>query len=512
MTDKNEQKLSKNLIIIVVLLNLFYVYLITFILPISNLVLFLLLIIGEVFHLWQTLTYLYTIWDFNFIAIFNKKIKQSVDIYITVAGEPVDLVRQTIISAKNIKYQNKKIYVLNDGLVAQKDNWMDIEKLCDSEGVNCITRTVPGGAKAGNINNALKITRGSFVAVFDADHKPEPEFLKNTMGYFADSEVGFVQTPQFYENMEENIVTKSSWHQQELFFNPICRGKNRLNSVFMCGTNMIIRRTTILEVGGMCETNIAEDFLTSLFIHEKGWKSIYVPEILAKGLAPEDFLSYYKQQSRWARGSLEVIFKHNPIFKKGLSAAQKVQYLASASYYLSGVIVLIDIMLPIIFFHTGLVPLDISTLELAIVFIPYMFFNIFILRVSDNFNYTFNALAFSTSSFEIFIKAFFSTITNQKVSFSITSKTKINGNFYSLIRIHLLYLILVVSGIFVAVSRQGFDASVITNIAWSTVNLSFFIPFIRAAVPDASILKSLKSLGSLQHKRYETKQITNFLL
>jgi len=92
----------------------------------------------------------------------------------------------------------------------------------------------------------------------------------------------------------------------------------------------------------MCETNIAEDFLTSLFVHSKGWKSVYVPEVLAEGLAPEDFMSYYKQQFRWARGSLEIIFKYNPLFNRGLSLSQKLQYLASASYYLSGVVFLLN--------------------------------------------------------------------------------------------------------------------------------------------------------------------------
>jgi cellulose synthase (UDP-forming) len=511
MNQTNSNKnVSRKLLFFIVFLNLFYVFLIAFLLPVSNVFLFGLLIFGEVFHLWQTLTYIYTIWDFNFKAKFNEKIRQRVDIFITVAGEPVELVRKTVIAAKNIKYSHKTIYILNDGFVANKDNWQEIEQLARDEDVNCITRQKPGGAKAGNINNALANTKSEFIAVFDADHKPEPEFLKETMGYFVDSEVAFVQTPQFYENADTNLITQTSWEQQELFFNPICRGKNRLNSTFMCGTNMVIRRTALIEAGGMCETNIAEDFLTSLFIHKNGWKSIYVPKVLAKGLAPEDFLSYYKQQLRWARGSLEVIFKYNPIFFKRLSFAQKTQYLASASYYLSGLVVAIDISLPLIFFYTGIVPLDISTLKLAVVFIPYMFFNIFTLRLSDNFNYTFSAIAFSTSSFEIFLRALVGVILRQKASFSITSKVKISGNFYNLISIHILYISATVIGLLVALYREGLDPSVVTNIAWAIVNISFFIPFMRSAVPEFG-LNFPKPVFLLNFKK-QLKQITTILL
>src|SRR3989344_1030836 len=99
----------------------------------------------------------------------------------------------------------------------------------------------------------------------------------------------------------------------------------------MCGTNMVIRKAALREVGGMAEDNIAEDFVTSLFIHERGWKSAYVPEVLAEGLAPEDLFSYYKQQFRWARGSLEIVFRFNPLFRSGLTWSQRIEYLASAS-------------------------------------------------------------------------------------------------------------------------------------------------------------------------------------
>ena len=144
-------------------------------------------------------------------------------------------------------------------------------------------------------------------------------------------------------------VAGTAWEQQKLFFGPICRGLSRRGAAFMCGTNMVIRRKALDEVGGMCEDNIAEDFLTSFFMHQRGWQSVYVPIVLAEGLAPEDLGSFYKQQYRWARGSLEIVFKYNPFFRRGLTMSQRFEYLVASSYWLSGFIVLLNLLLPLTF-------------------------------------------------------------------------------------------------------------------------------------------------------------------
>ena len=132
---------------------------------------------------------------------------------------------------------------------------------------------------------------------------------------------------------------------------------------------------------------------------------MYVDEVLAEGLAPEDFLSYYKQQFRWARGSLEVAFKYNPLFRRGLTIGQRIQYLSSASYYLSGIVVVVNAFLPLLYFYAHLEPLEINTMSLALVFLPYIFIVLYTIQTTSNFSYTFRALAFSLSSFPIHCKA-----------------------------------------------------------------------------------------------------------
>jgi cellulose synthase (UDP-forming) len=376
-----------------------YLYAMTFLFPRGNIYLFSFLIATQMFYAWQALTFIYTVWNPG-QRVFKKagieKLKDNgVDVFITVAGEPVDVVEDTARAALQMEYPNFQIYILNDGYVAKKENWKEIEEMAERLGIGCITRTIPGGAKAGNINHGLSKTKNPFFVIFDADHIPHKDFLREMMPYFADPKMGFVQSPQYYKNYDVNYVTAGAWEQQQMFFGPICKGKNRLNAVTMCGTNMVIRREAILEVGGMCDTNIAEDFVTGLFVHERGWKSAYVPKVLAEGLAPEDFLSYYKQQFRWARGSLEVLFGFNPLFRRGLTWAQKIQYLSSASYYLSGIVVIINAFIPLMYLYFGLVPYTTSTMGLALVFIPYIITTIYSLQRSSNWSYTFRALSFS---------------------------------------------------------------------------------------------------------------------
>jgi cellulose synthase (UDP-forming) len=255
----------------------------------------------------------------------------------------------------------------------------------------------------------------------------------------------------------------------------------------MCGTNMAVRRSAIVDAGGMCEFNIAEDFLTSLFMHERGWKSVYVPKVLAQGLAPDDFLNYYKQQFRWTRGSLEVIFKYNPLFRQGLGWRQKLQYLLSASYYLSGSVILLDAALPIVFLLTGETPIVTSSMTLALVFVPYMWINLYVLQRTSNFTYSYQAIAFSLSAWWLQITAMAAVLANRKTSFAVTSKSASDGarpNFLRLVVPQLVYAAVAALALAVGAAREGASPSLMANVAWLMVHLAIAVPFIVAASPS----------------------------
>jgi cellulose synthase (UDP-forming) len=456
----------------------------------GNVYLYGLLVFGEVYHVGMALFFWHTVWPRKKRVDSNYETSDfvpSVDVFVPVAGEPIEVIRRTVQAAKNLDYAKFKVYILNDGFVAKKDNWQQVEILADQLGVRCITRKIPGGAKAGNINNALRKTRGEIVVIFDSDMAPSTSFIKKVINYFRDPGVGFVQTPQFYENSNSSPVTKAAWEQQRFFFGPILENKDNMNSAFICGTNVAIRRTALLEAGGMCENNIAEDFLTSLFIHQKGWKSHYVNEVLVKGLGPEDMLAYTKQQNRWARGSLEVLFGQNPIFKRGLTFNQRIQYISSAAFYLNGLIVFIDMAIPVIFLLTGIAAVRVNTINFAFFFLPFMILNMMTLGMVSKSRLTLRAIAFTHSSFYLQLQALRDVLLRRKTTFAVTPKNKQTGNFLYIAYPHIFYTLVTFLAVFVAIHREGFNPSVVANFSWAFFNVVLFVPYITASVDFGSL-------------------------
>ena len=153
-------------------------------------------------------------------------------------------------------------------------------------------------------------------------------------------------------------MAAAAWAQQALFFGAIARGKDARGAMFCCGTNMVFRRDVLEAVGGFPEASVTEDFELSVRLHERGWRTVYVPEVLASGLGPEDMASYIGQQHRWARGCISAL---STIRSARLRPRHRVQYLLSASYFLTGWTVLIYMALPVIRIFTGAQPLADAT-------------------------------------------------------------------------------------------------------------------------------------------------------
>jgi cellulose synthase (UDP-forming) len=168
----------------------------------------------------------------------------TVDVFITTYNEPIDLVLATARAALAIRYPHAT-WILDDG--SRPDMRAAVEKL----GVGYITRgenwkNQPLHAKAGNLNNALMATTGEFMLILDADQIPRPEILDRTLGYFADPKNALVQTPQWFGNVSTYDPLGS---QAPLFYGPIQQGKNGWNAAFFCGSNAVLRREALMQLG-----------------------------------------------------------------------------------------------------------------------------------------------------------------------------------------------------------------------------------------------------------------------
>lgn len=339
----------------------------------------------------------------------------AVDVYIPTYNEPPEIVEATILAAVQLRGARVRVFVLDDG------NRKEMQRLAERCGAKYVRRSVHSGAKAGNINHALGLTSAEFVAVLDCDHVPHRDFLVRTLPSFADQEVAFVQTPQYYANAGDNTIAAAAWSQQALFFGPIAVGKDQHRAMFCCGTNVVFRRTALDAVGGFPETSLTEDFELSLRLHERGWSSAYVPEVLAAGLGPEDLASYVSQQHRWARGCVSAIPR---VVRSGLPLRQKAQYLLSASYFLTGWTVLVYLSLPVIRITTGLQPIAGSGADDFLVhFAGYFGLAILTVAVVGSGTYTFAAYALATSTFWVHVHATCKALLRRPGRFVVTPKS-----------------------------------------------------------------------------------------
>ena len=161
--------------------------------------------------------------------------------------------------------------------VAKAANWEETDMLAQELGVCCVTRTKGGGAKAGNIENArmeLQATGDALLVIFDADQVAKPDFLLKTIPPFRDPKMGWVQTGQYYANLD-NPVSRWADDQQSMFYNLLCPGKEAINAAFICGTNVVIRAAALDEIGGLPQDSVTEDFNASIALHPS-WRSIYL--------------------------------------------------------------------------------------------------------------------------------------------------------------------------------------------------------------------------------------------
>ncbi|MDM7489499.1 glycosyltransferase [Rhodococcus sp. GXMU-t2271] len=169
---------------------------------------------------------------------------RTVDVFVTTYNEPVELVLATAEAASRIRYPHET-WILDDG------ERPELERAAAELGVRYMTRAAswtnkPRHAKAGNLNNALLHTHGEFILVLDADQVPDPEILHRTLGYFEDERMALVQTPQYFVNVPDADPLGS---QAPLFYGPIQQGKDGWNAAFFCGSNAVLRREALMQLG-----------------------------------------------------------------------------------------------------------------------------------------------------------------------------------------------------------------------------------------------------------------------
>ncbi len=289
----------------------------------------------------------------------------TVDVFTTAApGEPIEMTKTSLLALKAMTYPHET-YLLDDS-----QNPL-LRFFCAQEGIRYLSRTQISHAKCGNVNFGLHQSSSEFVLIVDPDHIVVPHYLDRVLGHFEDPEIGFVQTPQVYHNIENSFVARGGAEQTYLFYGPVMMGLSGLRSALVIGTNCTFRRKA-LESIGLYKPGLAEDLHTSMALHAQGWKSLYVPEILARGLTPEDLGSFLHQQLKWSRGVMELLFGKAWGYARGWTLAQRLMYLLNMSYYFESIIILINLLLPLLYFCTGALPSKATLPDFALHLAPWL--------------------------------------------------------------------------------------------------------------------------------------------
>ncbi len=558
----------------------------------------------------------------------------TVDVLVTTYNEPFDLVMHTARAAKAIRYPHET-WILDDGARPE------LRALAEAEGIGVITRSEawhgrPRHAKAGNLNNALMVTEGEFLLILDADQVPSPTILDRTLGWFTDEQVALVQTPQWFVNVPPSDPLGS---QAPLFYGPIQQSKDGWNAAFFCGSNAILRRDALMQLGvsryvgevtlavnravrssrrvltrarrdyandprvlaaldavgaaldevkaeiargdaladvtyafqrrietvrrqlsaedvaavqaelrdlaaittdpaaladidqvtltalgerslsplaavdsvsmlidsfevgredeaqavmPLATISVTEDMATSMRLHSLGWRSVYHDEVLATGLAPDDLPTMLTQRLRWAQGTMQVMFRENPLVQRGLSWGQRLMYFGTMWSYLSGFAAIVYVAAPVLNLSFGTMPVQAFSVDFFARFVPFFFLNQLLFLVVANGRSTWRGAQYSLALFPVWIRAVTSAFDNvyrgRSLTFSVTPKTRSleNRRRWDLVRPQLFAITALVASLPIvgirAAAGQTEGIAPLVNIVWVLYDLAVFSIIIRAVL------------------------------
>ncbi len=252
----------------------------------------------------------------------------TVDVLVAAYNEPVEMIARTLAAACALRGEHTT-WLLDDG------SNPELASLAARMSANYLTRTSRQDAKAGNLNAALARTSGDIVVIFDADHCPSPDFLERSLGHFSDPQIGFVQVMLTFANAGESWVAQAAVETSLEYYNPTSLGAFGVGGATLMGSNAAIRRQALASIGGY-QPGLAEDLATSIALHAAGWKSAYIAEPMAPGQAPPDFMAWFQQQLKWARGVFELFITAYPRLFRNLTWGQRLSYAVRMTKYVIG--------------------------------------------------------------------------------------------------------------------------------------------------------------------------------
>ena len=217
-----------------------------------------------------------------------------------------------------------------------------------------IHRTDRRGFKAGALKKGLRTAKGALVAVFDADFIPAPDFLKESVPYFQDPQIGMLQTRWGHINSDYSLLTRAQSIGIDGHFG-VEQASRAWGGLFMNfnGTGGIWRKKTIQEAGGWQADTLTEDLDLSYRAQLKGWKLMFASQVVCPAEIPVTINAFKSQQHRWAKGSIQTAKKNlGKLFKSDVSWLVKIQAFLHLTHYMVHPMMLLVVLTSIPMLYT----------------------------------------------------------------------------------------------------------------------------------------------------------------
>jgi cellulose synthase (UDP-forming) len=289
----------------------------------------------------------------------------TVDVFIATCNEELAILRRTIEAASRLDYPHHllRIIVGDDGARPE------LQHLAMGLGVDYLARPtsrgrkgkVGGSGKAGNDRYAFANSHGDFIVLLDADFCVRPEFLHRTLGFLLYRRgTGLVQTPQRFSNADvigHNLGARSYVPEDQHFFMSITEScRDAWGNAFCTGTACVVSRRALRmldPVWGFPHYTICEDLELTYALMEKGYRTLYLNEPLAFGLAPESIPDFLKQRVRWCAGTVQNLYAPTGPIRGNHRLIDRIFYLEGVFYWLGSLFAVMLIFAPVVFWFTG---------------------------------------------------------------------------------------------------------------------------------------------------------------
>jgi cellulose synthase/poly-beta-1,6-N-acetylglucosamine synthase-like glycosyltransferase len=236
-----------------------------------------------------------------------------VSLHVPAYNEPPEMLIETIKAVERIDYPNFEVVVI-DNNTKDPAVWGPVEEYCrDRPRVKFVHVAPWPGYKAGACNLALRRytdPHAEIIGLVDADDLVQPQYLRETVPYFSDPNLGFVQTFEGNRDYEGSPYYTACVDSFQAFYLSVMSSRNERDTVPFVGTMGLFRRSALTAIGGWNEWCICEDTEASLRVTKDGWSGLYIPRCFGRGVVPPSWAGMLTQRHRWCFGAMQILRLH----------------------------------------------------------------------------------------------------------------------------------------------------------------------------------------------------------